>query len=157
YDTQLVGYDFPGGKTIHWEGRSCNGMPIFNRGRGSLIHGTKGSVLMDRGGFIVYDNKGKEIRKEKEGGDQVSMDTRGGGSLDELHIGNFIRAVNSDEKLASPIDDANPSVTICHLGNMAQRTGGSFHCDPETGKPTDDPQAMELWRREYAKGWEPVV
>lgn len=157
YDTQLVGYEFAGGKTIHWEGRSCNAMPIYNRGRGSLVMGTEGSVMMTRGGYTVYDNRGKEIRTEKEGGDQVNMGTQGGGSLDELHIRNFIAAVNSDEKLKSPIDDANPSVTICHLGNMAQRTGGSFHTDPETGKPTDDPQALELWAREYEAGWEPEV
>jgi hypothetical protein len=157
FDTQLAGYEFPGGKTIHREGRSCNVMPVMNRGRGCIIHGTEGSVLMERGGYIVYGPDGKEIRNQREGRKQVSMGTAGGGSLDELHIGNFIRSVNSDEALKSPIDDANPSVTICHLGNMAQRAGGSFHCDPETGKPTDDHQAMELWGREYAPGWEPVV
>jgi hypothetical protein len=46
----------------------------------------------------------------------------------------FIKGITHGEELNSPIDDANPSVTICHLGNIAQRTGGSFHCDPETGR-----------------------
>lgn len=157
YDTQLAAYEFPGGKTINWEGRSCNGLPFWNRGRGAFIHGTEGSVLIDRSGYWVYDLKGKEIRNEMESGKSVSMDIAGGGSLDGLHIHNFIQSINSGAELNSPIEDANPSVTICHLGNMAQRTGGSFHCDPETGKPIDDPQALALWGREYESGWAPKV
>ena len=157
YDTQLAGFDFPGGKHIHWDGRSCNGMPLWDRGRGSMIYGTEGSVLMDRNGYIVYDLQGKELRREEESEASVSMDTTGGGNLDELHIANFIRGVNSDEKLNSNIADANPSVTICHLGNMAQRTNSVLTCDPTTGKPLDNPEALALWQREYEQGWAPTV
>ncbi|MFT4685716.1 MAG: putative dehydrogenase [Neolewinella sp.] len=157
YDTQNVGYEFSGKKTINWEGRSCNGMPFWNRGRGSLIHGTEGTVLMDRQGYWLYDLKGKEIRKEMEAAKSVSMDVRGGGGLDDLHIRNFISAINSGEKLNSPIDDANTSVTICHLGNIAQRTTGSLNLDTSTGKPLNNPEALALWGREYAEGWKPKV
>ena len=157
YDTQIASFRFPGDKHIHWDGRSCNGMNLWDRGRGSMIYGTEGSVLMDRDGFIVYDLSGKEIRKESEGGESVSMDTTGGGNLDELHIGNFIRGVNSDEVLNSRIDDANPSVTICHLGNMAQRTASVLNVDPTNGKPLYNEGAMALWQRQYERGWAPTV
>lgn len=157
FDTQIAAYQFPDGKSIHWEGRSCNGMPFFNRGRGALINGTEGSILLDRNGYWVYDLGGKEIRSEKEAGESVSMGTIGGGNLDDLHIGNFIRGINSGEQLNSPIHDANPSVTICHLGNISQRIGSSFHTDPITGKPIDNYQAQQLWGREYQPGWEPKV
>jgi predicted dehydrogenase len=156
-DTQLASFTFPGGKHIHWDGRSCNGMPQWDRGRGSMIYGTEGSVLMDRGGYIHYDLRGKEVEKVEERGDSVSMGTAGGGSLDELHIANFISAVNSDEPLNSPIDDANPSVTICHLGNMAQRTESVLKCDPESGAIQNNEEAAALWSREYAPGWNPQV
>jgi len=157
YDTQLVGYEFPEGKTINWEGRSCNGMNLWNGGRGSMIFGTEGSILMNRGGYVVYDKRGKEVRSEKEAAKSVSMDVRGGGGLDNLHIHNFISAINSGEKLNSPIDDANTSVTICHLGNIAQRTSGVLNLDTKTGKPLNNPKALALWGREYAKGWKPKV
>ncbi|MEM9931298.1 MAG: Gfo/Idh/MocA family oxidoreductase, partial [Bacteroidota bacterium] len=111
FDTQDVAYEFDDNKMISWHGRSCNGLPYWNRGRGAMIFGTEGSVLMDRQGYWVYDLKGKEIRSEKEAGKSVSMNIQGGGSLDNLHITNFISAINSGEKLNSPIDDANPSVT----------------------------------------------
>lgn len=157
YDTQLVGYEFPENKTINWEGRSCNGMNLWKSGRGSMVHGTEGTIHMNRAGYRLYDLKGKEIRQEKEADASVSMDIRGGGGLDDLHIQNFISAINSGEKLNSPIDDANTSVTICHLGNMAQRTTGVLNIDTATGKPIDNPAAMALWEREYAEGWKPKV
>ncbi|MFT7120336.1 MAG: putative dehydrogenase [Neolewinella sp.] len=56
FDTQLAAFNYDGNKTINWEGKSCNGMPFFDRGRGSLVFGTEGSVLMDRAGYIVYDD-----------------------------------------------------------------------------------------------------
>jgi len=157
YDTQLVGYEFPEGKTINWEGRSCNGMNLWNGGRGSMIFGTEGTVHMNRQGYTVYDLKGKQVSNEKESAKSVDMDVRGGGGLDDLHIRNFISAINSGEELNSPIEDANTSVTICHLGNIAQRTSGSLHLDTKTGKPIGNPDALALWGREYAKGWKPRV
>jgi predicted dehydrogenase len=157
FDTQDVGFEFEENKMISWHGRSCNGMPTLNRGRGSMIYGTEGSVLMTRGGYTVYDLKGKEIRNEKEAGKNVSIGTSGGGSLTDGHAANFISAINSGVQLNSPIEDANPSVTMCHLGNIAQRTTGVLHLDTKNGRPIDNPEAMKLWAREYEKGWKPKV
>ena len=156
FDTQVAGFQYAGNKAINWEGRSCNGLNFWDRGRGAFIHGTEGSILMDRDGYVLYDLRGQEIRTVKEGGNNNSMGLTGGGLLDDLHIGNFLAGINSGEKLNAPIDDASISVTTCHLGNMAQRTGETLHVDPETGKPAEA-AAMKLWSREYAKGWEPKV
>ncbi len=157
YDTQLASFEFAEGKQIQWDGRSCNGMPVYDRGRGAIIFGTEGSVLMDRGGYVVYDLRGNEVRYEKEMGDSISMNTTGGGNLDELHIANFINGITADEHLNSNIASARPSVLMCHLGNMAQRTGHVLHIDPQTGKPQNDEAAMKLWQREYEEGWKPQV
>ena len=157
YDTQLASFEFADGKQIHWDGRSCNGMPIHDRGRGAIVYGTEGTVIMDRGGYWVYDLQGNEVRYEKEMGDTISMNTTGGGNLDELHIANFIRGINQDETLNSEIASARPSVLMCHLGNIAQRTGSVLHIDAETGKPKDNAAAMAMWEREYEDGWKPQV
>ena len=157
YDTQLASFEFAGEKQIHWDGRSCNGMPLYDRGRGAIVYGTEGTVLMDREGYVVYDLNGNEVRHEQELGDNVSMNTTGGGNLDEMHIANFISGINSDERLNSDIVSARPSVLICHLGNMAQRVGEVLHIDPETGKPQNSEAASQLWQREYEEGWKPQV
>jgi len=43
---------------------------------------------------------------------------------------------------------------LCHLANIAQRTGRTLNCDPSNGHIVDDKDAMKLWEREYEKGWE---
>ena len=157
FDTQNVGYEYGDDKTINWEGRSCNGMPFWDRGRGALIHGTEGTALLDRGGYIIYDKLGKELRREEEAGNNAGMNVTGGGSLTDGHARNFIAAINSGASLTADIADANVSVTTCHLGNIAQRTSGVVHCDPTDGKPLEDKAALALWGRTYEKGWKPKV
>jgi len=46
---------------------------------------------------------------------------------------------------------------MLHLGNIAWRVGRELHCNPANGHILKDAQAMKLWRREYEKGWAPVV
>lgn len=57
----------------------------------------------------------------------------------------------------SHIADATVSVHICHLGNIAHRTGRVINGDPNNGHIVGDREAMNLWRRDYEPGWEPVV
>ena len=45
---------------------------------------------------------------------------------------------------------------MCHLANIAYRTGETLKCDPSNGKPTDR-EAKKLWKRDYEPGWEPTV
>jgi hypothetical protein len=46
---------------------------------------------------------------------------------------------------------------LCHLGNIAWRTGRTVHCDPANGHIQNDPEAAALWERQYRPGWKPVV
>jgi len=159
YDTQVASFEFEEGKTITWEGRSCNGRPIENRSRGASIHGEKGTVVLDRNGYVVYDNDNNEIKSDlnesKPENQEDVLDTRGGGGMTAAHILNFLEAVRGKEKPRGPIDEGHKSVLLCHLGNIAQRTGRALQCDAKTGHIMDDSKAMKLWSREYASGWAP--
>ena len=44
---------------------------------------------------------------------------------------------------------------LCHLGNIAYRTGRALQCDPKTGRIKDDDEAMKLWKREYDPKFDP--
>ena len=66
-------------------------------------------------------------------------------------------ASRGETKINSPIDEGHKSVLLCHLANIAQRTGRTLHCDPKNGHILNDAGAMKLWRRAYEKGWEPQL
>ena len=86
-----------------------------------------------------------------------ALNTRGGGTLTDLHIANFLGAIRGDTTPTAPIEEGSKSQLLCHLGNIAQHTGRALHCDPTTGHILDDNEAMKLWTREYERGWEPKV
>ncbi len=143
-DTHIVSYDFPDGKTATWEGFSCNRNPT-GKAFDCLFHGEKGSMTIGDGAYSIFDPKGKEVTKEPVKGGEV------------IHIENFLASVRGEAKLNSEIALGATSTLLCHLGNIAHRTGRTLHCDPKTGSIHNDPDAMKLWTKEYAKGFEPKV
>ena len=153
-DTQIAAYDFPEDKTLVWEGRSCNGRPIEGRGRGSSIHGEKGTVVLDRNGYVVYDNDNNEVRRKLRPQPDSGLDVRGAGPLTDLHIENFLETIRGQATQTAPIDQGHTSVLLCHLGNIAQRTGRALDCDPSNGRIMNNAEAMKLWSRDYEPGWE---
>jgi predicted dehydrogenase len=156
YDTQICSFEFEGGRTISWEGRSCNGRPVEGRGRGAAIHGETGTVVLDRNGYVVYDNDNVEIERRTQPEREATMDTRGGGRLTDLHIENFLASVRGEAEPNAPIHDGRKSQLLCHLANIAQATGEAIEMD---GARMANPSyhASDLWSRAYEPGWEPVV
>ena len=155
-DTQVASFEFEQGKAISWEGRSCNIFPVEGAGRGFIIYGDKGSLVNLGGGdYKIYDDKNKLVKEIKP---DVAADPTNPisatGNLDLYHFDNFVKAVRGEAKLNAPVDDAYKSVLLCHLANISQRTGKTLYCDTENGHVKDN-TAMQLWRREYEKGWEP--
>jgi predicted dehydrogenase len=143
-DTALAVFDF-GGAGASWDGASCDlrkkeDHPIVT------FYGEGGSLTILDSGYEVLGTDGKQT---------------GGGKgpwSDAFHFGNFVDAIRGDAKLTAEIGDAQKSTLLCHLGNIAYRTGRTVHVDPSTGKITGDDEAVRLyWGREYRGGWEPRV
>ena len=156
YDTLVTNFKYPD-KTISWEGRCCQGMKVYDRDRGSAIMGTKGTVVIDRDGYDVYDWKGKQIDKFRNGQTTSSADTLGIDTMTDAHFANFIGAIKGQDKLNSPIQIANVTVTMLLLSNIAYFMNRTLHLDTQNGHIKNDPEAMKLWGREYEKGWEVTV
>ncbi len=104
---------------------------------------------------MIYDNDNNMIKEVKRGQAEATLDTRGGGSLTDLHIVNFLDTIRGDAQPMAPIDEGHKSVLLCHLGNIAQHTGRTLTCDPATGRILDDDAAKQRWGRDYEPGWEP--
>jgi hypothetical protein len=87
---------------------------------------------------------------QKDGTNTISAT----GNLDFFHFNNFIDSIRGTATITSPIDEGHKSVLLCHLANIAQRTGITLSCNPANGHITNSKEAMKLWRREYEKGWD---
>jgi len=71
---------------------------------------------------------------------------------------NLINAILKGEKLNSPIEEAQKSVTTLLLSNISWKTGQMLNVDPSNGRILNNSKAMEtMWGREYEPGWEPKV
>jgi len=112
---------------------------------------------MDRNGYVIYDEENAVVGEVKEKNLEATMDTTGGGDQTDRHVANFLEAIRNGRPLHSPIDEGHKSVLLCHLANIAQKVGQTLHCDPGNGHITGNPEAMELWARDYEPGWEPTV
>ena len=154
YDTLVTSFDY-GDKLISWEGKCCSGMQYYGRDRGPTIMGTTGSMLIDGGGYEVYDLKGKKTSEVKAGHANASSDLTGEDSMTNAHFANFIAAIRKGDKLNSPIAVGNVAVTMLQLSNIAWEVKRELRLDTSNGKILNDASAMKLWSREYEKGWEP--
>lgn len=142
-DTTIATFHF-GDKGIMWDGSSCNPRKI-EKHPAVTWYGEKGMMTQQGDGYKIFDGAGN----------QLGEGTGPGG--DTVHMGNFLDAVRGKAKPNSEIEVGQTSTMLCHLGNIAYRTGHTIHFDPKTRKIIDDKDAEKLWSREYRKGWEPKV
>jgi len=157
-DTQVANFEFGDNKAITWEGRSCNHYPVEGSSRGFIIYGENGTLVNNGGGDSkIFDNKNKLITEVKPGeqGDGTNV-VSATGNLDMYHLDNFIKSIKGESNLTSPIDESGKSVLLCHLANVAIRSGGMIECDPANGHIVNNRNAQKLWGREYEKGWNPM-
>jgi predicted dehydrogenase len=154
YDTLITSFTYAD-QMISWEGKCCEGMKYYNRDRGSTIMGTTGSVLVDRGGYEIYDLNGKMTSQYKTGKTTASTDTIGADSMTDAHFANFIAGIRKGEKLNAPIEVGNVAVTMLQLSNIAWEVNRELNLDTKDGRIQNDAEAMKGWGREYEKGWAP--
>jgi predicted dehydrogenase len=161
-DTQIISWDFEGDVAMAFEGRSCNGRTVEGTPVGAMFYGEKGSLLLDRNSYKIFDLKNNVIREA--GGDQGNNEVDRvdpSASLDlgprQSHIQNFLEAISKGTSLFSPIDSGHKSTLLVQLANISYRVGRTIKIDNKTGHILDDREASGLWARQYEKGWEMVL
>ncbi|QNI37355.1 Gfo/Idh/MocA family protein [Edaphobacter albus] len=156
YDTLILTLKYPD-KMISWEGKSDQGMQYYGRDRGAMIQGTKGSVILAHDGYEVYDWKGKKTDEYRVGKVFASNDLLGQDEMTNAHFANFIAAIKSNDKPNSDISDINVSITSLQLANISYFVNRELEVDTTNGHIKNDRDAMQMWGREYQKGWEPKI
>jgi len=156
YDTLLTNFNYRN-KMIDWEGKSCQGMKLYHRDRGSTIMGTTGTVLVDREGYEIYDWKGNKTSEYKapRTASASSSDLVGADTMTDLHFANFIAAIRTGVPLHAPIAVGNVAVTMLQLSNIAWEVNRELKLDPTDGRIVNDTEAMKGWNRTYEKDWAP--
>jgi predicted dehydrogenase len=140
-DTQVASFEFGNNKAITWEGRSCNVFPVEGVGRGFAIYGDKGTLVNHANDdYQIFDYANKLVKEVKsDAANDATNPVSASGNLDYYHFNNFIQAVRGEAKLNSPVNEGHKSVLLCHLANIAQRTGRTLHCDVENGHSLKEP------------------
>ncbi len=144
-DSGVAAYDF-GLCGAAWDDSSCNPRAV-DKPPFVEIYGEGGCVVFTgNNSYTVYDLKGKEMEKQTAP------------TSDVAHFQNFIDSIRGEAKPNSDIAEGQKSTLLCHLGNIAWRSGRTIHFDPQTKKITGDDEAIKLyWGRTYREGWEPKV
>ena len=149
YDTMEAKFKFPENKVITWDGQSRNAFKKdIEGGRGTKIFGSKGTVLVDRNGYKVFDLSNRLIYNSREDQKFIKIER----SMTHLHFDNFFNSISHGEKLNSPIEDAAISQSMVHYANISYRINKDFKINPKNGR-INDRKAKKMWSREYEKGW----
>jgi predicted dehydrogenase len=156
YDTLVTSFAYDD-RLITWEGLSCQGKQLYGRSRGATIHGTEGTVLVDRDGYQIFSLDDKLVGEFATSQTTTTRDLQSIDTMTTRHFANLLAAIRQGEPLRAPIEEGNISVTMLHLSNIAWKLDRALHLDPRTGRVLGDAEAMAMWKREYEKGWEPRV
>jgi predicted dehydrogenase len=131
-DTMLVTYDFPN-CSVNWEHR------VWSRERPSVS-----VALYGERGTLIFDNRGWHVENGIEAADKADPDER-------QHQRNFLDCIKNSRRPNADVEEGHKSTRLCHLGNIAFRTGRAIRFDAKTERCFDDAEANRLLGRSYRK------
>lgn len=141
-DTQTVIYEYDGCQLLY-EMRLWTEYSLEGHDNGVVFYGDEGKLEIGRTGCQVTFKDGRQEHL----GPYADI---------QHHMRNFLDCVknNTPDKLNGPIAEGAISTALCHLGNIATRVGRKLRLDPQTHDCLNDPEAQNLFSREYRKGYE---
>jgi hypothetical protein len=75
---------------------------------------------------------------------------------DDPHFDDFLGCIRNGGKPNATIEEAHKSTLLCHLGNIAHRSGKAIQTDPANGRMKNG-ELQKFWTKEYRDGWEPTT
>ena len=137
-DTQTTLWEFPG-TCIAYEHRIWSNHGTEGELFGVAFYGDKGTLIIDGKGWRVEQGDGAIGKASVDG--------------QAHHVQNFLDCVKSRQKPDADIETGHLSTRLCHLGNIAFRTGKKLTFDAEH-ESFHDAQADSLLSRDYSKRFE---
>ena len=123
-------------------------LPGGHRGHGILFHGTKGSLIVDRGGYRVIPSPQNGGCEEKEGG---------AAQMNEPHWENFVECVRSRKDPICKVETLHNTTRTCHMATCSFVAGTELEWDAENerfkGTGAEVRAANDWAYRKYLNGW----
>jgi len=142
-DTLLATYHYP--KFVAcYESRTANPTPLYNVGYGTVFHGTKATLVINRDGYAVYPND--------KTGTPVQEHTRAMADMNVPHWRNFLECIRSRQKPTSDIETCVRTTTTCLLSNLALRHGMTLDWD-EKAFTVKQSEAKAYLKLKYRSPW----
>jgi predicted dehydrogenase len=109
---------------------------------GNAFYGTQGMMLLGKsGGYRIFGPRNKLIETVSDGTPDLAA-----------HHQNFLECIRSGQRPHADIEIGHRSAALCHLGNIATRTGGTLQFDPAGERITNHAAAAQLVARTYREG-----
>lgn len=174
-DTQEVVWEYPGNVLVRYSTKVHNSYgPNGHAGNksfgsyGVLLHGTKGTLFIDRAGYEMVPQMEAHSEKQSAGSSAAYDDLlgygqfytalgtaeRGATSFQHMpHVRNFLDCMKTRERPAGDIEIGHRSTATCLIGNIALRTGEKLKWDGAAERFTNSEQANRMLRRDYRAPW----
>ena len=137
-DWTRITYTYPNGVTVLC-GQEYRG--------GCTFEGEKGTLFVDRGKIEITMN-GEKVDPAKAGsGGDVKL------YASKNHHQNFLECVKSRKLPICDVEIGHRSATVCHLGNIAIRSGRKITWDAVKETIVGDKEASAMLTKEYRKPW----
>ena len=152
-DSQTVSYLFDN-CIMSWEHNAGVETGPYNRSYGVLFKGTNGTLVADRGNWIVYPEMGRE-RTPKTPEIKVVADQQD----HKLHTSNFVECVKTRNfQTACTIENGSLCAKYAHLGNISARLNTTLIYDDVAKSFKGTPEAEKFLKPAYRAPWKfPVI
>ena len=115
-DTLNVRFSYPKLDVV-WEHRQWNTHGLEGRMAATAFYGEKGTLIVDRSGWKVYDHHDRLYADASE--------------IRRSHLNDFLHCVRTRQQPSADIRTGLLSSTLCHLGNVSYRLGREIVFDAQ--------------------------
>ena len=131
-----------------YESRTANPLPMFgNQGAATVIHGTEGSIIVNRSGcWVIPANNRSKLEAVTFEKDQAMS------QMNVPHWQNFLACIKSRQKPTSEIETCVRSSTVCLLANLSMRFKARLDWDEKNWTVQQDAVKPHLKAR-YREPW----
>ena len=150
-DKTVMKYKYANGVTMN-----CYQTPgIESKKQGTEFIGENGSIFVWRGGIVASSadllNSIDVPHPLVRDGRIVTLPKEHKRFANNAHVQDFIDCVKTRATPSADVSIGHRSATVCHLGNIAVRTGKSINWNPQTETVEGDSETAKWLMKEYRK------